>query len=200
VPRVGTLWRRFRLHLEIQLLLKRPDLFWCFQAHRQSPLLVFFRSAPEVRALPCTGVAQLPRYYGSLRLPTGPPPWVALKPLPSPLSGLPRYPRYLSHMPSPLPRWISQVHLSVSSLTMLPSPLCGRVGVHHITFEACSGFTFVTARRITQPPMAALVTRLRWNQLPNYTARQLPDLPAFIWAELSSACISRLRGAPHNLG
>jgi len=48
--------------------------------------------------------------------------------------------------------------------------------------------------------MAALVTRLRWNQLPNYTARQLPDLPAFIWAELSSAGISRLRGAPHNLG
>ena len=30
---------------------------------------------------------------------------------------------------------------------------------------------------IAQPPMVALVTRLRLSKLPNYTARRLPDLP-----------------------
>src|SRR3954464_12134133 len=42
-----------------------------------------------------------------------------------------------------------------------PSPLFRRVGVHDSTFEACSGFTHVTACRIAQPPKAAFVTRLR---------------------------------------
>ena len=42
-----------------------------------------------------------------------------------------------------------------------PSPLFRRVGIHDFTFEACSGFTRVTARRIAQPPKAAVVARLR---------------------------------------
>ena len=36
-----------------------------------------------------------------------------------------------------------------------------RVGIRIVTFEACSGFTHVTARRIAQPPKATFVTRLR---------------------------------------
>ena len=35
---------------------------------------------------------------------------------------------------------------------VLPSPFFGRVGVHDFLFEACSGFTHVTARRFARPP------------------------------------------------
>src|SRR5829696_2088235 len=47
---------RLRLRLEIELPLKRPDLIRCCQAHRPSPILGSFESAPEVRALPSPGV------------------------------------------------------------------------------------------------------------------------------------------------
>src|SRR5208337_737357 len=63
---------RFLLRLAIQLPLKRPDLIWCFQAHRQSPHLGSFESAPEARVLPSTGVARLRRYYDPLRVPARP--------------------------------------------------------------------------------------------------------------------------------
>jgi len=49
--------------------------------------------------------------------------------------------------------------------------------VHDFTFEACSGFTRVTARWIAQPPKTAFVTRLRPGQLPSQAACQLPELP-----------------------
>src|SRR5947207_15778187 len=67
-------WARdtFVLRLAIQLPLKRPDLAGCFQAHRQSPHLGFFESAPEARALPSTGMTRLRRYYGPLRVPAEP--------------------------------------------------------------------------------------------------------------------------------
>src|SRR6516162_5044430 len=42
-----------------------------------------------------------------------------------------------------------------------PSPFLSRVGIRNFTFEACSGFTYVTACRIAQPPKAAFVARLR---------------------------------------
>src|SRR5690606_19555518 len=47
-----------------------------------------------------------------------------------------------------------------------PSPLFGRVGIRIITFEACSGFTHVTAHWLAQPPKAAFVAGLRPVQLP----------------------------------
>ena len=56
-----------------------------------------------------------------------------------------------------------------------PSPNGRRVGIRIVTFEACAGFTHVTARRIAQPPKATFVTRLRPSQLPDQAARQLPD-------------------------
>ena len=37
-----------------------------------------------------------------------------------------------------------------------PSPCSRRVGIRIVTFEACSGFTHVTARRIAQPPTGDL--------------------------------------------
>jgi uncharacterized protein YcaQ len=60
---------------------------------------------------------------------------------------------------------------------VLPSPNSGRVGVHNFPFEACSGFTHLTARRFAQPPKAVFVAGLRYGQLPNRTACQLPGQP-----------------------
>ena len=53
-----------------------------------------------------------------------------------------------------LPRRIEQVHLSISSLSVLPSPVNGRVGIHDFTFGACSSFTHVAACQIAGPPIA----------------------------------------------
>ena len=69
----SALWDRFRciaferediLHhaYELELSLKRPDRNRCFQAHRQSPVLFFFKSTSKVRVLPSTGVTRFPRY------------------------------------------------------------------------------------------------------------------------------------------
>src|SRR5690349_24292185 len=60
VEQVETVARLF-LRLLVQLPLKHPDLNRCFQAHRQSPLLSFFKSTSEVRALPSAGITRLPR-------------------------------------------------------------------------------------------------------------------------------------------
>ena len=78
---------------------------------------------------------------------------------------------------------------------MLPSQLGRLVGIRLVPFEACSGFTRVTARRIAQPPKAAFVTRLRPTRLPEQTARQLPDQSTTLRVEPSSTDDSRPRGA-----
>src|SRR5271170_6703390 len=77
-------------------------------------------------------------------------------------------------------------------------PFCRRVGIRISTFEACSGFTRVTARRIAQPPKAAFVTRLQPVRLPVQTARQLPEQSTILWAVPSSTGDPRLRGALQN--
>jgi hypothetical protein len=66
----------------------------------------------------------------------------------------------------PLPRRIERVRVSIASPLIQPSPIGRRVGIRIVTFEACSDFTHVTARRIAQPPKAAFVTRLQPGQLP----------------------------------
>src|SRR5450755_704655 len=58
-----------------------------------------------------------------------------------------------------LPRWIEQVRLSISSLSMLPSPVNRRVGIHDFTFGACSSFTHVAACKIARPPKGGLLFR-----------------------------------------
>src|SRR5262245_55216509 len=78
---------------------------------------------------------------------------------------------------------------------MQPSPNGRRVGIRIVTFEACSGFTRVTARRIAQPPKATFVARLRPGRLPDQAARQLPDQSTTIRVESSSTGVSRPRGA-----
>src|SRR5262245_29305724 len=78
---------------------------------------------------------------------------------------------------------------------MQPSPNGRRVGIRIVTFEACSGFTRVTTRRIAQPPKVTFVTRLQSRQLPSEATRQLPDLSTIIRVEPSSTGDSRLQGA-----
>src|SRR3954465_8440576 len=72
------------------------------------------------------------------------------------------------------------------------------LGRNHLTpdapYKACSGFTRVTARWIAQPPKAAFVTRLQPSQLPDQTARQLPEQSTTRWVEPSST------GKPRRLG
>src|SRR6266571_1470835 len=42
----------------------------------------------------------------------------------------------------------------MSSLSVLPSPVIGRVGIRDFAFEACSSFTHVAACQIAGPPKA----------------------------------------------
>src|SRR6478609_748096 len=115
-----------------------------------------------------------------------------------PRSSAPDYPNHLSNVPRLLPRRIERVLMSIASPLMLPSPNGRRVGIRIVTFEACSGFTHVTARRIAQQPKATFVTRLQPCRLPDRTARQLPDQSTTLWVESSSTDDSRLRGARSN--
>jgi hypothetical protein len=65
--------------------------------------------------------------------------------------------------------------MSDASLSRAAFPNLRRVGIRNFTFEACSGFTYVTACRIAQPPSAAFVARLQPARLPRQAACQLPD-------------------------
>ena len=151
---------------------------------------------PKVRALCSTGITQLRRSYDSVRLPPRPLPSATLRTLPSPMTGLPRLPEppFRRAVPTtPADRAGARVDCFPRSLEL--SPNGRRVGIRIVTFEACSGFTHVTARRIAQPPKATFVTRLQPCRLPGQAARQLPDQSTIIWTEPSSVDTPRLRGA-----
>jgi hypothetical protein len=135
------------------------------------------------------------RSYDPVRLPPWPLPSATLRTLPSPMTGLPDYPNHLSDVPCPLPRRIERVLVSIASPLMQPSPNGRRVGIRIVTFEACSGFTHVTARRVAQPPKATFVTRLRPFRSPGRAARQLPDQSTILWVVSSSTGDSRPQGA-----
>src|SRR5208283_743570 len=87
------------------------------------------------------------------------------------------------------------VHLSMTSQPVLPAPSLWRVGIRIKTFEVCSVFTRIAARKIAQLPKATFVTRLRSSQSPGQTARQLPDPSTLIRVESSSTRETRLQGA-----
>src|ERR1700716_2170123 len=186
---------RLRLRLTVQLSLKGPDRCRCCQAHRQSP------SPRHLRKRTRSQGPLLRQHYPASTL---------LRPCPTPAMAVacrdveaatlarrvsPDYPNHLSNVPCPLPRRIERVPVSIASPLARPSPNGRRVGIRIVTFEACSGFTHVTARRIAQPPKAAFVTRLQPFRLPGRAARQLPDQSTTLWVESSSTDDSRLRGA-----
>ena len=96
-----------RLRLTVKLSLESPKLSGVYRPKGQSPLLVSFKSIPEARGLPSIGITRLHQYYSPLRLPPGPiHNRIVAGRDPASGTGLPRCPRYLPNMLSPLPRWI----------------------------------------------------------------------------------------------
>jgi hypothetical protein len=75
----------------------------------------------------------------------------------------------IANIPDLIP--IDARKVSIASPLVQPCPNGRRVGIRIVTFEACSGFTRVTARRIAQPPKATFVTRLQPYRLPGRVAR-----------------------------
>ena len=65
--------------------------------------------------------------------------------------------------------------LLVSSLPARLSPFFRPVGIHIITFEACSSFTRVTAFKVAHPPYVGFIARLRPNLFPGSDARKLSN-------------------------
>ena len=157
-----------------------PDAVWCFKAHRQSPHLIRFENAPEVRVLSSTGITRLQR--GPRPCPT-PVPTDATSCIVEAATlaahGSPPLTRPTClDVLCPLPRWTGPG----AFVGCFPKPCClplyfGRVGVHDFPFEACSGFTHVTARRFARPPEAAFVAGLRRGRSPFHAACQLPGQP-----------------------
>ena len=185
-----------RLRLTIELSLKVPGLVGRFEAHRQSPPPRRLESASEVRALSSAGITRPHRSYDPVRLPHGPLPNTQrrsrdLRPRGSPPITRITLPTCRAHYPGGSER----VHASIASPSARPSPLFRRVGIHIFTFEACSGFTHVTARWIAQPPKGGFCHEARTGQSPSQTARQLPDQSTTLWVESSSTGEIRLRNA-----
>src|SRR3954453_2531411 len=171
-----------------------------FQARRQSPILGSVQSAPEARALSSASITRPQRSYGPLRLPSDPPPVRRWGCQPSRDGSPPMTRITLPACRAPYPGGSRRVPVSIASPLTRPSPFPRRVGIRIFTFEACSGFTRVTARWIAQPPKAAFVTRLQPSQLPDQTARQLPEQSTTLWVEPSSTGDTRRRGALGNPG
>src|SRR4051794_10352085 len=131
------------------------------------PLLSVFESTPEVRGLPSAGVTRVRQYCAPVRLPPDPPPEATSKPRPptgrvSPVTRI-TFPACRAHYPGGSRR----VRLSIASPLTRPSPLCRRVGIRTSTFEACSGFTRVTAPRVSRPPKGTFFTRVRSSRAPH---------------------------------
>ena len=150
------------------LSLKVPDLFGCLQAYSQSPILLFVKSPPEVRALSSAGITPASSVVRPCPTPTS---TAALRrrlrPLPSCRAGLPRLPTSPFQRAVPIiPADRDRCFCRLLPHPTRPSPLLRRVGIRIYAFETCSGFTRVTARWIAQPPEAAFVTRLRSSRLP----------------------------------
>ncbi len=164
---------RFHLRLDVELPLKAPDLLGCRQVHCQSPLLAIIKSAPEVRALCSAGITRPHSSYGPVRRPRRPSPKVTLRARPSSPPGLPRLPVSLFQRAVPsTPADQDGCTCRLLPRPARPSPDHRRVGIRDFTFEACSGFTRVTARWIAQPAKGGLCHRAsihpvtRTNRLP----------------------------------
>jgi len=127
---------------------------------RQWPLRRSFSSAPEARALSSADITRPQRSYDPLRLPSWPPPyrWCWRGDLHHTRISR-NYPVHRSDMPRSLPRRIEQVYMSMSSPSVLPSPVIGRVGIRDFAFEACSSFTSRCGLSNCCPPNSGHLSR-----------------------------------------
>ena len=146
---------------------------------------------PKVRALCSAGITRPRRSYDPVRLPPWPLPSATFGAATPATDGSPP----ITQTTFPTCRAYYPGGSSGCACRLLPRSNGRRVGIRIVTFEACSGFTHVTARRIAQPPKVTFVARLRPGQLPSQAARQLPDLSTIIRVRSSLTDGSRLRGA-----
>jgi hypothetical protein len=136
--------------------LKGPDLLRCCQAHRQSP------SPHQLRKHTRSQGPSLHQHY---------PASTVLRPCPTPARAAASRDveaATLTQDGSPpitritFPTCRAHCGSSGCACRLLPRscslPHGRRVGIRIVTFEACSGFTRVTAHRIPQPPKATFVT------------------------------------------
>jgi len=113
---------------------------------------------------------------------------------PHPPGSPPNYSDHLPYMPCPVPGGSSRC-LSVSSPCARPSPNNRRVGIHNFTFEACSGFTRVTACRVATRPRRTFVPRLRSSGYPSESLGSFHVSPTTTWVEPPSTDDLRRWGA-----
>ena len=119
--------------------------------------LAIFESTPEVRVLPSAGITRPHQSYDPVRLPPVPSPESDVEAATLALNGSPpitriTFPTCRAHYPGGSSGCACRLLPRITQ----PSPNGRRVGIRIVTFEACSGFTHVTARRIAQPPKGDL--------------------------------------------
>src|SRR5215471_11068362 len=159
-------------------------------------------SSPSSKACQKSGPfppPELPGFIGRtslFRLPISPPPkWWRLGWQPPRDRASPDVSCCLINVPCPLPGGSERVHISgFLPRSMQPSPLHRRVGIRIATFEACSGFTHVTARQLAQPPKATFVTGLQPTDYADKLPVSYSTKPATIEVEPSSTGNTPLRG------
>ena len=180
--------------MRYELPLTGPDRSRCCRLIANHLHIAVFRSMPKVRVLCSAGITRPRRSYDPVRHPPWPPPCATLRPLPPPLTGLPRLPEppFRRAVPTtPADRAGARVDC-FPARAAFPKWQEGRHP--HCHFRGLHRLHSVTARRIAQPPKAAFVARLQPSQLPDQAARQLPDLSTIFRVESSSTGVSRPRG------
>ena len=190
--------RRLLLRLDVARPLKSPNTCGSLQAHANLLVLDFVRRTQKRGPFPPPA---LPGFNGRMSLSDSPaghdPEGRVERRDRSPVGGLPRCPENLSHVLFPIPRWTTTgAAVGVFPVIQRPSPIFGRVGVHHFTFEACSGFTRVTARAIASLPSGGLCPcRFGLRRAGSYRV-----VPTPTQVDLSSTGPPRPRGAPNTAG
>jgi hypothetical protein len=146
--------RRLLLWLDVERPLKSPNAIGSLQAHANLLVLDFLRRTQKRGSFPPPAFTG---FDGTMSLSdthaSHDPEGRVERRNRSPDAGLPRCPKNLSHVLFPIPRWTTTgASVGGFPIARRPSPIFGRVGVHDCTFEACSGFTRVTARAIASLP------------------------------------------------
>ena len=138
--------------------------------------LTLVKSAPEVRVLPSAGVTRPQRYHDPVRPPPRAATIATLRTNPYPFGSLPITRITLPACPAQLPRRIGTgARVGCFPVTSGLPRISGGSTFRDVIFEACPGFTRVTARRIAQPPRATFVASLQLGRLPHQAACRLPD-------------------------
>src|SRR6202049_29219 len=190
---------RLRLRLTVQLSLKGPDRCRCCQAHRQSPSPRHLRKRTRSQGpflsqhYPASTVIR-PRLTPAMAAA-----FATLRPLPSPLTGLPRLPEppFRRAVPTtPADRAGARVDCFPAH-TGFPQMAGGSASALSLSRPAQASLTLRPAGLLNRLK-AAFVTRLQPSRLPDRTARQLPDPSTTLWVDSSSTGDPRLRGALPN--